>query len=74
MDPVTSDQRFTDFQEFHFPFDRTLDGDTYVAVTQTYGGKRTQEQYEKLATVITDEFGGAVTKREDAVLYLARRL
>lgn len=74
MERVSSDGRFGQFQEFHFPFERNLDGASYVAVTQTYGGQRTPEQYEALEHLITNEFGGAVTKREDAVLYLSQRL
>ena len=74
MEPVSSDGRFNRFREFHFPFERRLDGPSYVAVMQTYGGQRTPEQYEALERLITTEFGGVVTKREDAVLYLSNRL
>ena len=74
MEPISSDGRFNRFREFHFPFERSLDGRSYVAVTQSYGGERTPEHYEALEQIITTEFGGDVTKREDAVLYLTNRL
>jgi SAM-dependent methyltransferase len=70
--PVRDDPRFDAIEVFHHPFERELDGATYVAVTRTYGGNRTDDQLRALQRVIDDEFGGSVTKREDAVLYLAR--
>jgi SAM-dependent methyltransferase len=70
--PVRRDPRFGPFDVSHHPFARSLDGGTYVAVTRTYGGGRTEGQLRDLRRVIDDEFGGSVTKREDAVLYLAR--
>jgi SAM-dependent methyltransferase len=73
MEAVRSDLRFGDFRVFHHPFGRLLDGPSYVAVTQTYGGERADQQYEALERVITNEFGGSVTKVEDAVLYLSER-
>jgi SAM-dependent methyltransferase len=73
LQPVVDDQRFGDLRTFHHPFARTLDASTYVAVTRTYGGQRSEEQYDALARAIVDEFGGSVTKVEDAVVYLASR-
>ena len=70
--PIQEDQRFGDFQVIHHPFERTLDAETFVAVTKTYGGDRTTDQYQAIERVIDNEFGGAVTKVEDAVLYLTR--
>jgi SAM-dependent methyltransferase len=74
LKPVRTDPRFDDLQVFHHPFDRRLDGPTYVAVTQTYGGERSARQYQALEDVIANEFGGRVTKKEDAVLYISKRL
>jgi SAM-dependent methyltransferase len=74
LQPVRTDPRFGDVQVFHHPFARRLDGPTYVAVTQTYGGARSARHYEALANVIDNEFDGSVTKKEDAVLYLSQRL
>jgi SAM-dependent methyltransferase len=73
LQPVVDDGRFDDIRTFHHPFARQLDADTYVAVTRTYGGQRSEEQYEALRRVITNDFGGSVTKIEDAVVHLARR-
>jgi SAM-dependent methyltransferase len=70
--PVRSDSRYGEIRVFHHPFARTLDGPTYVAVTQTYGGERTAEQYRTLEQMIGEEFDNAVVKTEDAVLYLSR--
>ena len=74
MQPVRHDARFGEFQAHHHRFERTLDAETFVAVTKTYGGDRTNEQYEAIERIINDDFGGSITKVEDAVLYLAARL
>jgi SAM-dependent methyltransferase len=74
LGPVQADARYGDIRVFHHPFARTLDGASYVAVTQTYGGQRSAEEYAALERVITEEFDDAVVKREDAVLYLSRLL
>jgi SAM-dependent methyltransferase len=74
MQPIRSDARFGEFQAHHHPFERTLDASTFVAVTKTYGGNRTIEQYQTIERIINDDFGGSITKVEDAVLYFAARL
>ena len=74
LDPVHFDSRYREVRVLHHPFERSLDGATYVAVTQTYGGQRSAEQYAALERTITEEFGNAVVKKEDAVLYLFRAL
>ena len=73
LQPVIDDCRFGELRTLHHPFARTLDSSTYVAVTRTYGGQRSEEQYEALARTIVEEFGGSVTKVEDAVVHLAPR-
>lgn len=73
LQPVIDDDRFGRLRRFHHPFSRTLDADTYVAVSRTYGGQRSDEQYDALRRVIADEFDGSVVKVEDAVVYLFRR-
>jgi SAM-dependent methyltransferase len=70
---VRDDGRFHEFQVRHQPFTRILDAETFVAVTKTYGGHRTDEQYGAIEKIINSEFGGAVKKTEDATLYIARR-
>jgi SAM-dependent methyltransferase len=74
MQPIRQDTRFDKFQDHHHPFERTLDASTFVAVTQTYGGSHTAEQYRAIERIINDDFDGAITKVEDAALYLATRL
>jgi SAM-dependent methyltransferase len=70
---VLDDDRFGEVRTFHHPFARTLDAASYVAVCRTYGGERSEEQYDALQRAIADEFGGSVTKVEDAVVHLAQR-
>jgi SAM-dependent methyltransferase len=73
MQPVRDDARFDDFEVRHHQFVRRLDAATFVAVTKTYGGHRTDEQYQIIERIINDEFEGEIEKVEDAALYLARR-
>jgi Ribosomal RNA adenine dimethylase len=73
LQPVVKDGRFGELRTLHHPFARTLDASTYVSVTRTYGGERSEEQYEALATMIDREFGGSVIKVEDAVVHLTVR-
>lgn len=70
--PVRSHPRYGEIRVFHHPFERTLDGLMYVAVSRTYGGQRTAEEYGALERMISQEFDNAVVKNEDAVLYLSR--
>jgi SAM-dependent methyltransferase len=72
LEPVASDSRYGEIRVFHHPFGRVLDGASYVAVTQTYGGQRTPQEYEALERMIREEFDDAVVKREDAVAYICR--
>jgi hypothetical protein len=74
LEPVRADARYGELRVFHHPFERTLDGASYVAVTQTYGGQRSSEQYKALERIITEEFDDAIVKKEDAVLYVTQGL
>jgi hypothetical protein len=74
MEPIRQDVRFEDFRVRHHEFARTLDAASFVAATKTYGGDRTDEQYQRIERVINEEFGGTITKVEDAALYLAVRV
>jgi SAM-dependent methyltransferase len=74
MQPIRQDARFGEFRHHHHPFERTLDASTFVAVTQTYGVNYTAEHYRAIERIINDDFGGAITKVEDAALYLSLRL
>jgi len=73
MRPIRDDGRFDDFEVRHHQFARKLDAATFVAVTKTYGGHRTDEQYRAIERIIIDEFEDEIEKVEDAALYLARR-
>jgi SAM-dependent methyltransferase len=73
LGPLVDDDRFGEIHTFHQIFARSLDAATFVEVSRTYGGQRSDEQYEALREVISDEFGGEVTKTEDAVVHLAQR-
>ena len=74
MTPIQQDARFGEFQDHHHPFERTLDASTFVAVTKTYGGSYTSEQFQAIEQIINEDFDGVVTKAEDAALYLSKRL
>ena len=72
LGPVVDDERFGELHAFHQFFARSLDAATFVEVSRTYGGQRSDQQYDALREVISDEFGGRVTKTEDAVVHLAQ--
>ena len=72
LGPVVDDERFGELHTFHQFFARSLDAATFVEVSRTYGGQRSDQQYDALREVISDEFGGRVTKTEDAVVHLAQ--
>jgi SAM-dependent methyltransferase len=73
MQPIRRDSRFENPRVLHHVFERTLDAAAFVAVTKTYGGHRSDEQYDAIARAINAEFGGSITKVEDAALYMLRR-
>jgi SAM-dependent methyltransferase len=73
MQPIRDDVRFEPLLVLHHVFERTLDAAAFVAVTKTYGGQRTDEQYDAIARIVNDEFEGSITKVEDAALYIWRR-
>jgi hypothetical protein len=73
MQPIRRDARFGEFSVHRHPLERELDAATFVAVTQTYGGDRSAEQYESLEQIIDEDFGGSIRKKEEAVLYLTTR-
>jgi SAM-dependent methyltransferase len=70
---IHGDPRFVEGRVLHHVFERTLDASAFIEVTRTYGGQRTDEQYEAMARAITEDFGGSVTKVEDAALNTWRR-
>jgi trans-aconitate methyltransferase len=74
MQSIRQDARFGEFQDHHHPFERNLDASTFIAVTKTYGGNHTSEQFQAIEQIINQEFGGVVTKVEDAALYLSTRM
>lgn len=74
MEPIRQDARFGEFQVQHHPFERNLDAATFVAVTKTYGVNFTTEQFRAIERIINEDFGGVITKMEDAALYLSMRL
>jgi hypothetical protein len=73
LQPVPASLCFDDFRVSHHRFERKLDAESFVAVTRTYGGHHASERDQLIRHLIENEFGGEVTKVEDAVLYLARR-
>jgi SAM-dependent methyltransferase len=69
---VERDERFDACIERRHRFERTLDADTFVEVTRTYGAGLAEDDFETIRRLI-ERLGGSVTKVEEAVLYLARR-
>jgi hypothetical protein len=74
LQPVCQDPRFDAFRVVHHVCERRLDAETFVAVTKIYGCDRTAGQYRAIERCIDEEYGGAVTKVEDAAVYLTTRL
>jgi trans-aconitate methyltransferase len=74
MQLIRQHAHFSEFQDHHHPFERVLDASTFIAVTKTYGGNYTSEQFQAVEQIINEEFGGNVTKVEDAALYLSMRM
>jgi trans-aconitate methyltransferase len=74
MQLIRQDAQFSEFQDHHHPFERDLDASTFIAVTKTYGGNYTSEQFQAIEQIINEEFGGIITKVEDAALYLSIRM
>ncbi len=72
LQPIGDDPRFDEFRLRRHRFERRLDAADFVAVTKTYGGDRTAEQYNAIERVIED-LGGWINKMEEAVLHISRR-
>ena len=70
---VEDDRRFIDADVRRHRFERTLDAETYIAVTRTYGGDHSEGHDRMIRRIIDEDLGGTVTKVEDAVLFLVRR-
>lgn len=66
---VDADDRFIRRLPSRYRFQRRLDAATYLAVSHTYGRLPSAEVDAVVAEIINDEFGGSVTKIEDAVLF-----
>jgi SAM-dependent methyltransferase len=74
IEPLRADAHFGPVEVHRHRFERVLDAVTFVAVTRTYGGAYEAETYGAIARAIDEELGGSVTKVEEVVLYMARRL
>ena len=70
MQPIRGDPRFEDPLVLHHAIERTLDAATFVAVSKTYRGQRTDQQYDAIARVVNNEFEGAHQSRERSPLHL----
>jgi SAM-dependent methyltransferase len=70
---VESDPRFSEPTILRCNFERKLDADTFLAVRNTYGGSHNPDADDQIRSLINDEFGGAVTKVEAAVVHLYSR-
>ena len=73
-DAVATDGRFTTLGQRRYQFDRKLDAQTLVEVTRSYGAHLTDDLLADIEGLINNEFGGNVTKVEEAAVYAYRRL
>ena len=73
LGPVDDDPRFGEFAVRRHRFSRVLDADFFIALTRTYPGFHTDKRDEQFRQIIDNEFGGSITRVEDAVLHLSRR-
>jgi SAM-dependent methyltransferase len=74
IEPLRADAHFAPVEVHRHRFERVLDAATFVAVARTYGGHYDAGTYRAITRAIDNELGGSVTKVEEVVLYLARRL
>jgi SAM-dependent methyltransferase len=73
LEPISDDERFGEFEVRRHRFERILDAEAFVGLTRTYPGFHTPKRDARFQQIIDDEFGGSVTRIEDAVLYVTRR-
>ena len=73
-DAVETDSRFMTLGQRRYRFDRKLDAHTFVQLTKTYGGRLDGDLLAEIEALINTEFGGTVTKVEEAAVYSYRRL
>lgn len=73
LEPVNEDTRFGAFVERRHRFERELDADFFIALTRTYPGFHSEKRDDRFRQIIDNEFGGTITRIEDAVVHLARR-
>lgn len=73
LQPLDAHGSFAERIVLRFRFERILDADTFVAESRTYPGPHSDRHDTEIHSLITRDFGGAVTKIEDAVLHLFSR-
>lgn len=73
-DCIEPDERFMKLAPRRYRFERRLDADTFVEVTRTYGNHLGENVLADIAALINNEFGGTVTKVEEAAVYAYRRV
>lgn len=73
LQPVNDDDRFGEFAVRRHRFERKLDAETFIGLTRTYPGFHSSKRDAQFRQVVDGEFGGSVTRIEEAVLYLTRR-
>jgi SAM-dependent methyltransferase len=71
---VAADKRFTALDQRRYRFERTLDAQSFVEVTKTYGDHLTEELLAQVAALINNEFDGLVTKVEEAAVHAYKRI
>jgi SAM-dependent methyltransferase len=72
-DAISDDDRFTELTPRKYRFERPLDALSFVGVTKTYGRHPPPDLLTRIEALINDEFGGMVTKVEEATVHTYRR-
>jgi SAM-dependent methyltransferase len=70
VNSVTDDHRFRQREIYRHPFSRRLDAEAFVNVRNTYIRQPNPDTDAEIAALIDREFGGLVTKIEEAVTFI----
>jgi SAM-dependent methyltransferase len=74
LEPIHRDDRFEEVAVRDSRFEKHLDAETFIALTRTYPGFHSAKRDARFRQIIDNDFAGSITRTEDAVLHLFRRL
>jgi SAM-dependent methyltransferase len=73
LDPLDQHPALAPRVVTRYRFAEQFDADRFVAVARTYPGLHSDDHFDRIRHLIDHDFGGQITKIQDAVLYLYRR-